>query len=139
MVDALKCIRGNKNKTSSSPTIVAMLKMKTAIGSCECLTNPVFPQPALRAGMGRTVPSPVPVAKASVTHGPASAPAPPATRDLPVSKVTKQDQVTSHWVTHLKYPANKHSARHCSEPGPLLIRLQFGALSLCPSPLHHPA
>ncbi|RMC01944.1 hypothetical protein DUI87_21106 [Hirundo rustica rustica] len=41
---------------------------------------------ALGAGMGRTVPSSVPVAKASVTHGLASAPVPPATRDLPVCK-----------------------------------------------------
>lgn len=41
--------------------------------------------------MGRTVPSSVPVAKVSVTLGLASAPVPPATRDLPVSKVTERD------------------------------------------------
>lgn len=68
-------------------------------------SEPTAAKLALRADMGRTVPSSVPVAKVSVTPGLASAPVPLATWDLPVSKVTERDQVTSPVGDTLQTPS----------------------------------
>ncbi|TRZ17374.1 hypothetical protein HGM15179_009733 [Zosterops borbonicus] len=63
---------------------------------------------ALGAAMGRTVPSSVPVAEASVTHGPASAAVPPATRDLPASKCVPRDDMapTASWHVPVRMVAS---------------------------------
>lgn len=111
IVDALKCIRWNKNKASSSPKIMTTLKMKTS----ECFNKSCFPSACPESRYGKDCAQFCACGKGQCDPRTGECTCAPGHAGPACQQGNKAEpRSPCQWVIHFKSPANKLSAKHCS-------------------------